>query len=45
MTYDFSGTLQHGPVADSTNTSITGQFTIDVDTQTITDFDFLTPSA
>jgi hypothetical protein len=44
MTYDFSGTLQYGPYADPTNKSITGQFTIDFDTQTLTGFDFQTPS-
>jgi hypothetical protein len=44
ITYDFSGTLQFGPYADPTNKSITGQFTIDFDTQTITGFDFQTPS-
>jgi hypothetical protein len=43
ITYDFSGTLGHGPSGDPGNTSVTGQFTIDFDTQSITAFHFLTP--
>jgi hypothetical protein len=43
ITYDFSGTLGHGPVGDPSNTSVTGQFTIDFDTQSITAFHFQTP--
>jgi hypothetical protein len=43
VTYDFSGTLSHGPSGDPGNTSVTGQFTIDFDTQSITAFHFLTP--
>jgi hypothetical protein len=45
ITYDFSGTLQHGPYLDPTNKTVTGQFTIDFDTQTITGFDFQAPGA
>jgi PEP-CTERM motif len=43
ITYDFSGTLGHGPASDTGNTSVTGQFTIDFDTQSITAFHFVTP--
>lgn len=43
ITEDFSATLDHGPTGDLGNTAITGQFTIDVDTATITAFDFVTP--
>jgi hypothetical protein len=43
ITYDFSGTLAHGTSADPGNTSVTGQFTIDFDTQSVTAFHFLTP--
>jgi hypothetical protein len=43
ITYDFSGTLLHGPASDPGNTSVTGQFTIDFDTQSITAFHFQTP--
>jgi hypothetical protein len=43
ITYDFSGTLDHGPSSDPSNTTVTGQFTIDFDTATITAFDFLMP--
>ena len=43
ITYDFSGTLGHGPAGDPTNTSVTGQFTIDFATQSITAFHFVTP--
>jgi hypothetical protein len=44
ITYDFSGTLVYAPFSDPTNKTITGQFTLDFDTQTITDFDFQTPT-
>jgi hypothetical protein len=40
---DFSATLDHGPFGDPGDTAVTGQFTIDIDTATITAFDFLTP--
>jgi hypothetical protein len=43
ITYDFSGTLSHGPGGDPGNTGVTGQFTIDFDTQSITAAHFLTP--
>jgi hypothetical protein len=43
ITYDFAGTLEHGPTGDLGNTAVTGQFTVDFDTATITDFDFLMP--
>jgi hypothetical protein len=43
ITYDFAATLEHGPVSDPGNTAVTGQFTIDFDTATITAFDFLMP--
>jgi hypothetical protein len=43
ITYDFSGTLAHGTSLDPNNTSITGQFNIDFDTQSVTAFHFLTP--
>jgi hypothetical protein len=43
ITYDFSGTLSHGPGSDPGNTAVIGQFTIDADTSTITGFDFQTP--
>ena len=43
ITYDFSATLAHGPSGDPGNTAVTGQFTIDFDTATITAFDFLMP--
>jgi hypothetical protein len=44
ITYDFSGTLAKAPVGDPGNNTITGQFTIDFDTQTLTAFDFQTPA-
>jgi hypothetical protein len=44
ITYDFSGTFEHGPAGDPTNITITGQFTLDAVSQTITAFDFHTPS-
>jgi hypothetical protein len=43
ITYDFNATLDHGPVGDPGNTAVTGQFTLDFDTATITAFDFLMP--
>jgi hypothetical protein len=43
ITYDFSATLDHGPTGDLGNTAVTGQFTIDFDTATITAFHFLMP--
>lgn len=43
ITYDFSATLAHGPSGDLGNTAVTGQFTIDFDTATITAFHFLMP--
>jgi hypothetical protein len=43
ITYDFSATLDHGPASDPGNTAVTGQFTIDFDTATITAYDFLMP--
>ena len=43
ITYNFSGTLLHGPGSDPGNTAVTGQFTLDADTSTITGFDFQTP--
>jgi hypothetical protein len=44
ITYDFTGTFDHGPTSDPTNNTISGQFTIDFTSQTITAFDFHTPS-
>jgi hypothetical protein len=44
ITYDFSGTFEHGPTGDPTNITITGHFTLDAATQTITVFDFHTPA-
>ncbi len=44
MTYDFSGTFLYGSASDATDTAISGQFTIDLDSQTITAFDFHTPA-
>jgi hypothetical protein len=43
IAYDFSATLDHGPTGDLGNTAVTGQFTIDFDTASITAFDFLMP--
>lgn len=43
ITYDFAATLEHGPIGDLGNTAVTGQFTIDFDTATITVFEFLMP--
>jgi hypothetical protein len=43
ITYDVSGTLSHGPSGDPGNTSVTGQFTIDFDTQSTIAFHVLTP--
>ena len=43
ITYDFSATLDHGPSGDLGNTAVTGQFTIDFDTASITAFNFLMP--
>jgi hypothetical protein len=43
ITYDLAATLEHGPLSDPGNTAVTGQFTIDFDTVTITAFDFLIP--
>jgi PEP-CTERM motif len=45
ITYDFSGIFDHGPFSDPTNNTITGQFTLDTDTRTITGFNFQTPVA
>src|SRR6266542_2970577 len=41
ITYDFSGTLQHGV---NGNNTVTGQFTIEFGTSSITAFDFSAPS-
>jgi hypothetical protein len=41
ITYDFSGTLQHGV---NGNNTVTGQFTIDFATGSITAFDFSAPT-
>jgi hypothetical protein len=43
ITYDFAATLDHGPLSDPGNTAVTGQFTIDFNTATITAYEFLIP--